>query len=512
MAEEEKGFMDYVDEGIGALKEGVNYFQGARGGKPVFETKESAPPAPPPQKKPVYIPRPAPAQAPNVQVIAPQPLTESRTVTTQELPQQSWDEATSYGIPQETERAMAEFEAARKDLQESPVYQQGRSGMEEELAFRQQELEKVYSDAEKAFKNMQDPSQFGGYWETKSTGGKILAGLGMAFATVGAGLAGRPQQALQFIDNAIKRDTEAKRDRLNRQLQVIARSKATAETKGKRLLYIQQALDDLDSGKPYAVAIAKAKAMAAKTGKPEHADFVGFMEQAAKASILKKKADYYKETLKPDVFKRREYEPIGEGVPLTRRETVTKDRPYQNAQDLTFKDKWKMTNDLTSMITKPIPRTLKQVAIASNTLLATVRDAMRKRAAGVKNPYSDVFVALQGAKTAQGDTSVVRAPELRIFTGAGSLLTKAENIFNNLRTGQSFSDKQYRQLEQALETYAKFTASAYNQEISPVIMRARAAGLPINDIYSSGGMYFDAATDHDEDRVIWEYRQRKAKK
>lgn len=51
-----------------------------------------------------------------------------------------------------------------------------------------------------------DPNR---YWNSKSTGGKIAASIGLLFGGIGAGLTKQPNAALEIMQNAIKQDIEA---------------------------------------------------------------------------------------------------------------------------------------------------------------------------------------------------------------------------------------------------------------------------------------------------------------
>lgn len=64
-----------------------------------------------------------------------------------------------------------------------------------------------------------DPNHF---WQEKSTGSKLLAGIGMIFSGMGSGLAGGPNLAHQVIQRAIDRDIDAQKANIGKKQNLLA--------------------------------------------------------------------------------------------------------------------------------------------------------------------------------------------------------------------------------------------------------------------------------------------------
>lgn len=60
------------------------------------------------------------------------------------------------------------------------------------------------------------------YWQDKSTGQKLLAGIGMIFSGIGSGLTGGPNLAHQVIDRAIERDIDSQKANIGKKQNLLA--------------------------------------------------------------------------------------------------------------------------------------------------------------------------------------------------------------------------------------------------------------------------------------------------
>lgn len=142
-----------------------------------------------------------------------------------------------------------------------------------------------------------DPSN---WWNSKSTGSKVLTAIGMLFAGAGGGIAGNPELASKAIDSAIERDIEGQKANLANkqsllskymdmyndlpQAEAAARLTMSAATEG---LLAQQALK---LGSANAVEAAKATIAARRQSLLPH------MESLAKGQVM---SQMYNEMGKP---------------------------------------------------------------------------------------------------------------------------------------------------------------------------------------------------------------------
>lgn len=82
------------------------------------------------------------------------------------------------------------------------------------VAQRKQEVEKNLADYKRISETVPNPNK---WWSEQSTGGKIATGIGLVLSSLGSGIAGQPNMAMQVIDDAIKRDItlqQSKKDSL----------------------------------------------------------------------------------------------------------------------------------------------------------------------------------------------------------------------------------------------------------------------------------------------------------
>ena len=110
---------------------------------------------------------------------------------------------------EEPVRKQVALEAAQDQVQKDRI---------QAIAERQAQLEEQIHNEDMQLKAI-DTNRF---WNSKSTGEKIMAGIGIVLAGMGSGLTGQPNAAIQVIQNAI--DNDIKSQKLNNE-QVLARKK-----------------------------------------------------------------------------------------------------------------------------------------------------------------------------------------------------------------------------------------------------------------------------------------------
>jgi chemotaxis protein histidine kinase CheA len=82
------------------------------------------------------------------------------------------------------------------DLKQKEAFQQRQQKLQESLSRENEELNSI------------DPNRF---WNSKSTGEKIVASIGLILAGAGAGLSGQPNQAIQLLQKQIDNDIESQK-------------------------------------------------------------------------------------------------------------------------------------------------------------------------------------------------------------------------------------------------------------------------------------------------------------
>ena len=109
-----------------------------------------------------------------------------------------------------------------------------------------------------------------------------------------------------------------------------------------------------------------------------------------------------------------------------------------------------------------------------------------------KNPtgYSDYSTLMMGLKGLQGDDSVVRESEVRLGQNAGSLNQKIQNWSDKLASGKSLQPKQREDIINTLQTLVGSAQDIYSSGINPVYERAKAKGLPLDQIFETSDLDF----------------------
>jgi hypothetical protein len=492
---------------MGFLDSLAKSFQEARGQKPA-----PTPAAETPAKvlqQPVYRP-PAPAStsvSPNINITTPQPSTESRIITSQQIPQQSYQEENWKFVPKATKEMQQKYELEKLNLSYDPIQRQIQDQMLKEAEAEKLKMDEIEARAREAYDKMQDASKFGGYWSDKNTGSKILAGLGIMLGSVGSAMAGRKNSVLETIDREIERDMQRKKLRIEAQMKVIEKSKVDYDIKAKKIAKLEKQMQDVESGEAYALVASKAREIAQKTGKIDHAQLAEYLGKAAMVSIAKKQKEFLEKELGADTLKKRVYaEP---GTPLELKKTEKVERTKSPGTDDPMKQ-IEMAAKLQTMARTPLINGLKGLAIDANKLVELLDVAIEKKLAGEDNPFYDVMAKMQGAKAVQKDDTAVREYESRIFDQAGGVLDNLMNMVNKVQYGGQFTENQYKLLRQAMRSYATLMARAYNTEISPIVRVMKTNNMDFHSVFSTGNVYYDEMSEHDDDRIKW-HRDMKAK-
>ena len=483
--------MDFLDQiaefGSGVLEE----LQDIRGQKP-----KAPPPAPKPAPIPVPTPTPTPAPPPAPVVRqapppAPRPqyLTETRETVTSPgmIPPVSYEQEAVDYLPEDVIRAQQELETQQQQLRQYPEYQQEMGDLEAQRELERQGIDEILTRADEAYENMKNPAEFSGYWEDKSTGQKIMAGVGIMFGALGSALTGRKNQALEAIDAAIERDIDKKEAKLKRQIKVIQYSKVGTDIKEKRIEAIASQMEDLALGKPYAVAAAAANAMAQKTGNPQHQEAAAFLDQAFKVRKAQKQMEMLKKLKGKHIV--RQYD---ESITIPdKRTTVTATKPVMpkappapiDPTAITKKDQF--ADKLRSRLNSGVLKEVQSIGTKAEALRRQITLWQKKPG----NPYFDTGMILQAAKILQGDTSVVRDPEMRQFINSTSLFDKAGNWYNNILTGKKLNREQIINAKEAIAVMAKVARKQFDQLAAPILKHADSKGIPRNLLYNPSAFY-----------------------
>ena len=105
------------------------------------------------------------------------------------------------------QQAEVEKQAMQKEQAVATAQDQLQKQKIESVAKKQKALQEQIEKEDAELKNI-DPDR---YWNSKSTGQKIMAGIGLVLAGMGAGATGQPNAALQVIQNAIDNDIKAQK-------------------------------------------------------------------------------------------------------------------------------------------------------------------------------------------------------------------------------------------------------------------------------------------------------------
>lgn len=200
-------FFQDSDESVGAIKAGL---KGALSGifpteTPYQTAQREAAAAPPTTQAP-----PSAQDAPAVPIAQPTP---APAAAAQPAPMPGVGGEFNSGLKQELGGIQAQGEAAQSQAAaESKAYEQRQQGlqkmqadMEGQMAAHTARVEKLQTDI---LNGKIDPNRF---WNTRTTGQKITAALGMILGGAGAGVTGQPNYAIQAIDKAIDRDLESQK-------------------------------------------------------------------------------------------------------------------------------------------------------------------------------------------------------------------------------------------------------------------------------------------------------------
>ena len=145
---------------------------------------------------------------------------------TQTAPQQVQDVGAPQGslIQQANQNTnvanQAEMAAAKNTQQAQEQNAQTYGKQTEDLQKVQQHYEELGNDLHSKFDNTANEVAQGkidphNWWNSKSTGSKILTAIGMLFAGAGAGVSGHPEMVGNIINSAIDRDIQSQKDNLN---------------------------------------------------------------------------------------------------------------------------------------------------------------------------------------------------------------------------------------------------------------------------------------------------------
>lgn len=97
--------------------------------------------------------------------------------------------------------------------------------------------------------------------------------------------------------------------------------------------------------------------------------------------------------------------------------------------------------------------------------------------------YGDSIRTLQSAKLFQGDTSVVRGPELKEIQNAVGVLDRFKNEVNRLGGVSKLQEKQRQAILNAALTIRNVAKNAYVRTVTPAAKQFYRRGLPLDEIF-----------------------------
>jgi len=511
------GFLDVIKQGAASIVDAgsavIDEVQDIRGQKRVVPPKPtpiktisepapSIPITPAPSKtitkvveKPTYIQ--APPEVRYREMI--QPPADPKVSYTQDVNQ--------WRTP-EYEEAQREQQQIQQEYTQNPVYEAGVEDIQSNLEQERVAMEAILGKAHDSYEKLKDVSQFEGYWEDKSTGSKVMAGIGLLFGAMGQGMHGKKNVALEILLKNIDRDSEIKEKRIVNQLRKVNYSKAGAQIKAKKIEQLQQQLNDLSLGKPYAVAAARAAALAKKTGNPLHQQASDFIDQSLALKNITSKVEDLKNLKQQSTmmnYANQEQAPrstiTSETItgkmlrPVLTRSNSGGNKPLTPAQEFTQEDK--LRKSATSGAFG------KAFSYASNFERFRIK---LKTMLNSKSPYDHYNILLEAAKMLQGDNSVVRDPEMRAFMSSTNFENTLRNWVNNWTHGTKFEPTQIRDLYGTIQKGSSVSARQYKKMIRPILNAADKIGVPHENVYSKDALYMT------DEEVRAEYKRRKGLK
>ena len=99
--------------------------------------------------------------------------------------------------------------------------------------------------------------------------------------------------------------------------------------------------------------------------------------------------------------------------------------------------------------------------------------------------YGDTIRTLQSAKLFQGDSSVVRGPELKEIQSAVGVLDRLKNEVDRLGGTAKLQPKQRKQLLDAVNTIKNVAKKEYTGLLGPAAKQFNRRGLPLEEIFDS---------------------------
>lgn len=99
--------------------------------------------------------------------------------------------------------------------------------------------------------------------------------------------------------------------------------------------------------------------------------------------------------------------------------------------------------------------------------------------------FGDTAILLQGVKSLQNDTSVVREPEMRAAIKATNLENKLKNYYDSVATGKTLQPEQRQDMINTVRTARDILAKQYVAAIKPTLNQAKRKGIPVEDVVDS---------------------------
>lgn len=99
--------------------------------------------------------------------------------------------------------------------------------------------------------------------------------------------------------------------------------------------------------------------------------------------------------------------------------------------------------------------------------------------------YGDSIRTLQSAKLFQGDSSVVRGPELKEVQNAVGILDRLKNEVSRLGGVSKLSQKQRDSILNAVNTIKRVSKKEYLGLLEPAVKQYKRRGLPLEEIFDS---------------------------
>jgi hypothetical protein len=340
----------------------------------------------------------------------------------------------------------------------------------------QQEL---MAESERVYTDMKNPENYKPYWETKSTGNKIAALLGVFLGTVGSRFQGMESKTWDMIQDAIADDYKNKQLRFEKNVKLLERNKLNLDIRQKLEKDQIDILKSMGFGEGYAVTSAMLEKLGRTPTLENEIDKVyegseklkneaakNWMGLIAKFSDERTQRAYDEQIQIPKVVTTKETEQKA----IMNRSGVAGMSGTQMERFIALQNK----------------RTIEGVngSAYENAVNARAMVQAFEKFAADPNQFTDHATLLGTLKTAQFDKSVVQREELK-SAGGGSAEERIKNLVSMVEEGKTLTPEQRARAREMVNTIADIYAKKYMQAIKPILKQSERLGIHPDEVINT---------------------------